>query len=91
MTEGRVWRVTLHRRAAKELERLPKQSVNRVWTVLEGLETNPYPRQANPVKGSEDTHRIRISSYRVVYHVDDERITVLVLRIGHRRDVYRDL
>lgn len=40
--------------------------------------------------GQKDTYRLRVGEYRIIYRVEDDRLVVLVVRIGHRRDVYRD-
>lgn len=91
MTEGGSnWRVTLHRKALKELQRLPRPIVQRAWAVIENLAFNPLPPDAQAIRGNEHTYRIRIGDYRLVYHITEETVTVLVLRVGHRKDVYRD-
>jgi mRNA interferase RelE/StbE len=91
MTEGEAtWRVMFHRRALKELQRLPKGAVQRLWHAIEDLAVEPLPPGAQPVKGSEETYRIRIGDYRIIYHLAEETVTVLILRVGHRKDVYRN-
>lgn len=91
MTEGQpAWRIQLHRKALKDLERLPKPIVQRSWQVIESLAITPLPDGAVAVKGHESVSRIRIGDYRLIYHLGEETVTILVLRIGHRKDVYRD-
>jgi mRNA interferase RelE/StbE len=91
MAEGQpAWRVQIHRKALKDLERLPKPIVQRAWQVIEHLAVTQLPDDAAAVKGHAGVYRIRIGDYRLIYHLGAETITVLVLRVGHRKDVYRD-
>jgi mRNA interferase RelE/StbE len=53
------------------------------------LAANPRPPICKALNGLENTYRIRISDYRIVYKIEDQRLLVLVLQIGHRREVYR--
>jgi mRNA interferase RelE/StbE len=57
---------------------------------IEELAAEPRPRGAVKLQGEDDLYRIRVGDYRVVYTIRDEELIVLVLRVGHRRDVYRD-
>jgi mRNA interferase RelE/StbE len=56
---------------------------------IEALATNPRPPGCRKLAGYKDVLRIRVGTYRVLYSVNDKRIIVIVLKIGHRRDVYR--
>jgi len=56
---------------------------------INALADDPRPRGVEKLKGVADQYRIRLRSYRVSYTIQDDRLIVLVLRIGHRRDVYR--
>ena len=53
------------------------------------LATDPYPRGTRKLLGYDDVFRIRIGQYRVLYSVSEATVIVVVLKIGHRRDVYR--
>jgi mRNA interferase RelE/StbE len=77
------------RSAAKELRRLPKELVVRVLGAVEGLRLNPFPTGVRKLAGAEHTYRIREGSYRVIYSVYTLRLVVEVIRVGHRKDVYR--
>jgi mRNA interferase RelE/StbE len=77
------------RSAVKELRRLPKEVVARVLVAVEGLRINPFPADVRKLSGAEHTYRIREGSYRVVYSVYTSRLVVEVIRVGHRKDVYR--
>jgi len=77
------------RSAAKELRQLPKEVVIRVLRAVEGLRINPFPAGIRKLSGAEHTYRIREGSYRIIYTVYSSRLIVEVIRVGHRRDVYR--
>jgi mRNA interferase RelE/StbE len=77
------------RSAAKELRQLPKEVVVRVLRAVEGLRLSPFPTGVRKLSGAEYTYRIREGSYRVIYSVYTSRLVVEIIRVGHRRDVYR--
>jgi mRNA interferase RelE/StbE len=82
------YKLLIKRSAAKELEGLPPKVRRRVATKIEALAATPRPQGAEKLSGQEK-YRIRQSDYRVLYSVDDGAQTVTVVKIGHRRDVYR--
>lgn len=75
-------------RASKELGKLPVQQFERIRDRIRGLATNPRPAGVRKLTGREGW-RLRVGSYRVLYEIDDKQRTVLIVHIGHRRDVYR--
>ena len=56
---------------------------------MDGLAKEPRPKGVKKLSGADDLYRIRVGDYRVVYQIRDDRLIVLVVRIGHRKDVYR--
>jgi len=83
------YQIEIKRSAAKEIAALPKRDQRRVVSAIEALATDPRPEAARKLTNSENTYRIRVGDYRVVYQVVDEILTVLVVRVGHRKNVYR--
>jgi mRNA interferase RelE/StbE len=86
------WRLEFHPDAAKELKKLDRGIAARVVEVLETrIAPLDDPRTLGaPLKGEHGGYwRWRIGDYRVVARIEDERITILVVRIAHRREVYR--
>jgi mRNA interferase RelE/StbE len=73
----------------KQLKALPGDLQRRIGQHIDSLALNPHPAGSIKIQGAEDCYRIRIGDYRVVYEIQDRRLLVYVLRIGHRRDVYR--
>ncbi len=74
--------------ARRALDSLERRTFFITTRALHRLEDNPRPHGVVKLKGS-DLWRIRVGDYRAVYHIDDDHMLVTVLRVGHRREVYR--
>jgi mRNA interferase RelE/StbE len=75
--------------AYRQLRKLPNAVQKRIVRAVEGLELNPRPPGATKLQGEQDLYRVRAGDWRVVYQIADDRLVVLVVRIGHRGDVSR--
>jgi mRNA interferase RelE/StbE len=75
--------------ALQQMEKLPRDMQRRVAAKIEGLRDDPFPTRCKKMAALPDTWRIRVGDYRVVYQVHRSVLVVLVLTVGHRRDVYR--
>jgi mRNA interferase RelE/StbE len=76
--------------AERQLKKLPQQIAVQLVPLLKALAADPRPSGAKKLKGAEDIWRIRKGNYRIVYEVKDKQLTVLVLKIGDRKQVYKD-
>jgi mRNA interferase RelE/StbE len=83
-----MYRVVLSRTARKSLDGLPNAIADRILDRLHALETDPRPTDVKKLKGREGW-RIRIGDYLVIYSINDNDLVILVVTIGHRREVYR--
>ena len=83
--------VVLQPSAARELRNLPKVIRKRIGKKIDELAENPRPPDAKALAGGEGFRRVRAGDYRIVYTVKDQVLIVLVVRIGHRRDIYRGI
>jgi mRNA interferase RelE/StbE len=63
--------------------------VKRIVLAVEGLAENPYPDSCQELAGSQGAFRIRVGDYRLLYEVFEEVLVVEVVKVGHRREVYR--
>ncbi|WP_336873564.1 type II toxin-antitoxin system RelE/ParE family toxin [Rhodococcus qingshengii] len=61
----------------------------RLQGAIDLLSDNPRPPNSTPMVGYKDAYRVRVGAYRIVYAVHDSELVVLVVQLGHRRDVYR--
>lgn len=79
----------LRKSAEKELLALPKVQAIKVRDAIIALTENPRPSGCKKLQGSDSDFRIRIGDYRVVYSISDKVLTIWVIKIAHRKDVYR--
>ena len=83
------YRLLIKTAAAKELEATPKRDRERLAARIKSLAATPRPRGSEKLSG-EEKYRIRQGDYRVLYLIEDAISTVTVVKIGHRREVYRN-
>ncbi len=84
------YRVLIKQSAAKELEALPnKKARQRVVARIRALADEPRPAGCEKLSGHHDRYRVRQGIYRVVYSISDKELLVFVVKVGHRKDVYR--
>jgi len=83
------YRLLIKASAAKELRAITnKRDRQRIVKRIQGLENDPRPRGSQKLSGRE-RYRIRQGQYRIVYAIENEELVVYVVKIGHRKDVYR--
>jgi mRNA interferase RelE/StbE len=82
------YEVAIKKSAGKALDDIPKGERDRILEAIIQLKTNPRPAGCKKLSGREGW-RIRSQNYRIIYEIDDARKQVLVVVIGHRREVYR--
>ena len=80
--------VEIRRSAIKELDAIATADLGRMMSRIRALGSNPRPPGSEKLTGAEQ-HRVRQGAYRILYEVDDTRRTVTIVKIGHRREVYR--
>jgi mRNA interferase RelE/StbE len=86
-----VYRIDFTPAARRQFRKLAPEIRKRLAVVVDGLATEPRPRSAVRLSGFQNAYRLRHADYRIVYELRDDRLMVLVIRIGHRREVYRNL
>jgi mRNA interferase RelE/StbE len=84
------YEVELSEIAKRDLARLETRVQDRVRLAFRVLAANPRPPLARKLKGRKG-YRVRVGDYRIIYEVFDDRIVVVVVRIGHRREIYKNL
>ncbi|HEX9451078.1 MAG TPA: type II toxin-antitoxin system RelE/ParE family toxin [Burkholderiales bacterium] len=73
---------------ARDLRAFPKQDVKRIMQRIRSLADDPRPAGCEKLSGQE-RYRLRQGAYRIIYEIEDVRLTVLVVKVGHRREAYR--
>lgn len=85
-----MYKIELRRDSQKALDKLPRSDFDAVIKAIQELAQSPRPRGIEKIKSS-GLWRIRQGDYRIVYFIQDETKTVTIVRLGHRRDIYRSL
>ncbi len=79
------WRLS----TKKDLRKITEKDLVRIIKVVESLAFNSCPSGAIKLKGSEHAYRLRVGNYRVIYEVFDDEIIIEIVKVAHRREVYR--
>ena len=83
------YRVEVHRSVYKDLGRVPAHYVARIKKVLQALQEDPRPPGVKKLRGQENTYRLRVGPYRILYDINDAEKRVYVHAVVHRREAYR--
>lgn len=83
------YEIEISRTAEKQLGRLPRADQERVARTMLALADDPFPRGARKLSGYDDVFRVRAGRYRILYSVSEGALIIVVLKVGHRREVYR--
>lgn len=84
-----IYQINLSPAAARQLRKLDAQARRRVQAAIELLATNPRPTGAKMLIGGEGEWRVRTGDFRIIYDINDGLLTILVLALGHRREIYQ--
>jgi mRNA interferase RelE/StbE len=85
------YRIAVKRSAAKALKKIPKADRKRIIDKIDSLIDNPPNPDATKMKGNNPFHKIRTGDYRIIYEIQEDVLVILIVKIGHRKDVYRYL
>lgn len=83
------YRIEFLKTAKKELAKLPKQIQRRIAQKIDSLLLDPYPPDSKKLKNGDGRLRIRVGDYRIIYCLEADQMVILVIKVGHRRDVYK--
>ena len=83
------YRIEFTRSASKDLRSIDRQWIRRILEAVEALAGDPRPSGCKKLVGAENSYRIRVGDFRVIYEIQDGLLLVLVVKVGHRRDVCR--
>jgi mRNA interferase RelE/StbE len=82
------YRLVFKRSVSKDLRTLPKGGIARILKCIQSLAEEPRPGGCEKLSG-QDRYRVRQGVYRIIYEIQDDVLTVVVVKVGHRREVYR--
>jgi len=83
------YRIVIKKSAAKEIEKIQKQDRIRIVEKIRSLSSDPHPSGSKKLSGKEK-YRIRQGNYRILYQVIDDALVINVVKVGHRRDIYKN-
>lgn len=81
--------VTISPAARRQIKKLERKTQERIIQRLRELTANPRPPDIKKMSGERDLYRARTGDYRIIYQIQDDELVILVLKAGHRREVYR--
>ncbi len=86
-----TYRIELKSSALKSLRKFPKDVRKRIGDKIDSLSENPRTPGFEKLSGKHDLYRVRAGNYRIIYTIQDDMLLVLVVEIGHRREIYQRL
>ena len=82
------YKILFRKSVARDIRRIPNQDVRRILKTIVSLSEEPRPSGAEQLSGQE-RYRVRQGNYRIIYEINDKEVIVVVVKVGHRKDVYR--
>lgn len=84
-----IYKVEFKNSARKQFDQLPIAIQDKLEKRIDDLSLNPRPHGVVKLMNEESLYRIRLGDYRVIYQIQDKILLILIVKIGHRREVYR--
>lgn len=85
------YRIEIKKSAAKELKKIPRPDQKRISIAIDNLAENLPNPDTTKMKGNNPFHKIRVGDYRIIYEIQNNVLLILIIKIGHRKDIYRNL
>jgi len=82
------YRVVFRKSVAQDLRPIPNRDLRKILATIESLSEEPRPSGIEKLSG-QDRYRVRQGNYRIIYEINDTDVVVVVVKVGHRKDVYR--
>ena len=84
-----IYKIEFSKPAEKHLAGIQSADLKKISKKIDKLAADPFPKGSEKLKGGDDLYRIRQGDYRIIYSVFETKLIILVLKIGHRREIYR--
>ena len=82
------YKIEIKKSTQKEIYKLPDQDLKRILIKIEALADNPRPLDSQKLSG-EEKYRVRVGNYRILYFIEDQLLVIIVIKVAHRKDVYK--
>lgn len=83
------YKIEISQSAERQLKKLRREDLRRVVKAMLALADNPHPKGSRKLTGYDDVFRIRAGQYRILYSISGNKLIIIILKIGQRKDVYR--
>jgi mRNA interferase RelE/StbE len=83
------YKITIKATAKKELEKIPKSIRIHLIEAINNLSIDPRPAGCKKLVNFDNSYRVRHGDYRIVYQIVDKELSITIIKVGHRRDIYR--
>lgn len=84
-----AYKIEVTSAARRALKKLDEDTARRIGAVIDSLAKAPRPVGAKKLRAEDDLYRVRVGDYRVIYQIRDKVLVVVIVDLGHRRDVYK--
>ena len=85
------YRIEVKKSAAKALKKIPKADRKRIVNKIDSFAESRPNSDITKMKGNNPFHKVRVGDYRIVYEIQEEVLLILIVKIGHRKDIYRNI
>lgn len=91
MPEEERYQIVISNQARRALKKIPLRIRQQIDSKILALSGNPRPLRVKALQGEKGLLRLRVGEYRVIYTVKDEQLIIVIIQVGHRREIYRKL
>ncbi|PSL19866.1 type II toxin-antitoxin system RelE family toxin [Dyadobacter jiangsuensis] len=85
-----MYKVSIKNSALKEIQQIPKDFRIKIIETIDSLANNPRPGGVKKLENFRNSYRVRVGQYRIVYEIEDRQLVVEVIKVGNRKEVYRN-
>ncbi len=85
-----MYKVSIKNSALKEIQQIPKTFRIKIIETIDSLSANPRPNGVKKLENYTNSYRVRVGQYRIVYEIEDRQLLVEVVKVGNRKEVYRN-
>lgn len=86
-----IYKILYKKSVDKDLRKLSSPIRVQIVKKIQLLAVNPMPKGITKLRGSTDLYRLRHSDYRIIYRINGKELIILIIKVGHRKDVYKDI
>jgi mRNA interferase RelE/StbE len=85
------YEILINQGAKRQLKKLSAQVLEQLGSAIDKLGQDPRPSGVKKLKGASNFYRVRSGDYRIIYQIQDQQLIVLIVSVGHRQEIYKEL